>query len=139
METATLQLPKDLIEAAINQHVQVAIAQAMGGRASILEQAVKQVLTAKVDNEGKPSRGYGNDIEFIQWAVRDTLQKAVKETLNAEIANHKEAIRKSIVELLSRKNSPLIKQMAEVMTAGIVSAASSRWNLTVNLFEPNKD
>ena len=33
METATLQLPKGLIEAAINQHVQVAIAQAMGGRA----------------------------------------------------------------------------------------------------------
>jgi len=139
METATLQLPKDLIEAAINQHVQVAIAQAMGGRANILEQAVKQVLTAKVDSEGKPSRGYGNDIEFIQWAVRDTLQKAVKETLNAEIVNHKEAIRKAIVELLSRKNSPLIKQMAEVMTAGMVDIASSQWRLTVNLFEPAKN
>ena len=130
-ENATLQLPRDLIEGAINSHVQAAIAAALGDKAKILETAVAQVLTAKVDSEGKPGRGYGHDFEFIQWAVRDCIHKAVRQCLQAEIAKHQDTIRKNIAEQLAKKNSPLLKQLVETMTTGLVSVASDKWRLSV--------
>lgn len=134
-DNATLQLPRDLIEGAINAHIQTALAAALGDKAKILETAVAQVLTAKVDSEGKPGRGYGHDVEFIQWAVRDCVMKAVREALQQEITKHEAVIKKHIAEQLSRKNSPLLKQLVDTMTTGMVSAASDRWRLTVSYDE----
>lgn len=135
METATLQLPKDLIEAAIKQNVTAALVAALGDKSRILTEAVSQVLTMKVDSEGKPGRGYGHDVEFIQWAVRDTMQAAIRQTLNEEIAKYKDTIRDHIAAQLSRKNSPLLKQLADSMAGAMVNAASDKWRLSVSFDE----
>lgn len=134
METATLQLPKDLIEAAIRQQVQAAMAAAMGDQSRILSMAVHQVLTSKVDpDDGKPGRGYGRDVEFIQWAVQDTMKKAIKDALAEEIAKHKDRIQAQLVAELQKKNSPLMKQLVTGMVEGAIAPLSDKYRFTVNL------
>lgn len=133
MEGATLQLPKDLVEAAINQHVQIAMAQALGGQQRLLTQAVHQVLTSKVDSDGKPGRGYGSDREFITWAVDDALKSAVRRILEEELVKYEEDLRKNIADQLSRKNSPLVKQLAEGIVKGVISAAQNKYSFTVDI------
>ena len=130
METASLQLPKDLIEGAIQREVSLAIAKALGDRVQILDQVVQRVLTQKVDDGGKPT-SYGHSLEFVQWAVNKALQDAVKRAINEEIGKYGEVIRKSIADQLSRKNSPLLKQLVDGMTTGIVTALGDKWRLTV--------
>lgn len=130
METASLQLPKDLIEGAIQREVSLAIAKALGDQANILDKVVQRVLTQKVDSSGKPS-DYSQNAEFIQWVVDQALREAVKKAINEEIGKYGEVIKKSIADQLAKKNSPLLKQLVEGMTTGIVSALGNSWSLNV--------
>ncbi|MGE4243667.1 hypothetical protein [Ramlibacter sp.] len=133
MEGATLQLPKDLVEAAINQHVQIAITQALGGQQKLLAQAVHQVLTQKVDSDGKPGRGYGSDREFITWAVDESLRAAVKRVISEELVKYEDVLRQQISDQLSRKNSPLIKQLAEGVVKGAIDATKNQYSFHVEI------
>lgn len=130
METATLQLPKDLIEAAINQQVQAAMAKALGASNRVLDMAVHQVLTSKVDESGKAC-SYGR-MEFIQWAVQDTMKTAIKEALNAEISKYKDRIHEQLVSELQKKNSPLLKRLVAGMVDGTVAGIADKYRLTIN-------
>lgn len=130
METATLQLPKDLIEAAIQTNVAKAMAEAMGGYNSLMAQAVERVLSQKVGSDGQPS-GYHNSTTFIQWAVNDQLRTAVQRALTEELAKHEAEIRRQIVGQLSKRNSPLIKQLVENMTKGLIEAATNKYRLSI--------
>lgn len=132
METATLQLPKDLIEAAIQQNVAAAMTKAMGGYQSLMSEAVNRVLNQKVDSDGKPS-SYSSNIPFIQWAVGDALRSAVKAALAEEVVKYEAEVRRQIVEQLSKKNSPIVKQLVENMTKGLIEAATSKYQLTVKV------
>lgn len=130
-EQATLQLPKDLIEAAINQNVQAAVCAALADKSQILQMAVGQVLTGKVDSEGKPCT-YSSAQPFIQWAVHASIKKAVQSVLEVELAKHHDAIRAEIARQITAKNSPLLKQLVEAMATGMVKATESKWTFSVN-------
>jgi len=130
METASLQLPRDMIEAAIQREVSISISKALGDSAKILNEVVRQVLTSKVDRDGKPS-SYGG-LEFIKWAMEDSLKKAVKESINEEIGKYKDVIKKNITEQLAKKNSPLVKQLVDGMCTGVTQALENKWQITVS-------
>ena len=132
METASLQLPKDMIEAAIQREISLSIAKSLGDSSRILDEVVKRVLTQKVDSYGKPS-SYSSNPEFISWAVDEALREAVKKSLREEIGKYGEIIKKNIADRLAKKNSPLLKQLVEGMTKGIVSALEDGkgWQLKV--------
>src|SRR5688500_18660560 len=111
----TFQIPRDVIEPIIKAHVATAITNALGGQDRLVAEAIRQVLYTKVDTEGNPGRGYGSEVEFIQWMTRKVVANAVKETLEAEMAKHKDALKRAISDSLTKKNSPFIKQLAEGM------------------------
>ena len=129
-ETAYLQLPKEMIEAAIQREVSLSMCRALGDSSAILDSAVKAVLTQKVDSDGKRS-GYGNGIEYIQWAMEVALKKAISEALTLEIGKYKETIKQNIAEQLKKKNSPLLSRLVDSMSTGIVGALENKWQLTV--------
>lgn len=132
METATLQLPKDLIEAAIQTNVAKAMSEAMGGYPALMSQAVERVLNQKVDSDGKPS-SYSSSITFIQWAVNNSLRKAVQDALAQEVTKYEGEVRRQIADQLARKNSPIVKQLVENMTKGLIEAATNKYRLTVTV------
>jgi hypothetical protein len=132
-ENATLQLPKDLIEAVINQEVQKSIALALSDKRVFVD-AVAKVLTTKVDYQGNPDNGY-RSTPFIEFAVEKAIQSAVKTALNDEITNYKDQIKQMIAADLKKKNSPMLKSLVDVMTKGIIDASSCSYRLTINMAE----
>jgi len=130
--SATLQLPKDLIESAIQQHVAIAMSSILGDGSKVLERAVQQVLNEKVDDSGKRA-SYSREtcLTYIQWVVNVALREAVKKAVNEEVGKYADQIRSAMAKDLASKNSPMLKQLVESMTKGIINAASDRWSLTV--------
>lgn len=136
MEDATLKLPKDLIEAAIEKQVSIAMVEAFDDKGQIINSAVSKVLWAKVDSEGKSSRYHqSSDKPFIQWALTDALRKTVVKTINEEIKRYEQTIKDHIKKELSKKNSPLLKQLVEGMGKGIVNALQSKWSFNLSIRE----
>ena len=134
VETATLQLPKDLIDGAVKHHVALAISEALGTQSHILETAVQQVLNQHVNSDGKiSSYSSENKYSFISVMVNITLRNAVIEALNEEMVKHKAAIKKALASELSKSKSKFTQHLIETMASSVVEAAASKYRLTVSL------
>ena len=134
MENSTLQLPKDLIEGIVKTKISAAVCEALVDKTSLLEAAVNKVLLDPTGADGKHSTySSDRDSHYIHWLMNDMLKKVISETLQEEIIKHKAIIKKNIASQLSRKNSPLLKQLVNAMTGGVVDASQNRYRLTVNI------
>jgi hypothetical protein len=134
-EGASLTLPKDLIEATINQHVQAAVCAALADKTQILQMAVGRVLTEKVDSDLNPCTWQGAK-PFIEMAVQKSIRDSVQAVLNEELAKHHEAIKTELARQLSAKNSPLLKLMVESLATGMVKASQNHWSFKVEYGGP---
>lgn len=136
-ENPTFTIPKDVIDPIIKAHVATAITSALGGRDELITKAISRVLFQKVDHRGEPS-DYSSNPEFIQWACRNAITEAVKSCLTEEIKKHEEKLKALISAALSKKNSPLVKQLAEGLVGAISNPDVLKWRLNVTC-EQNKD
>lgn len=127
----TLSIPRDVIEPIITAHVAAAVTAALSDRTVLIDKLVTEVLNAPTDSEGKPGRGYSYDTTFIVWAMRDCVRKATKAALEEAMAKHGDAIKKTMVDQLSKKNSPLAKELAAGMLTGVFSPENIKWRLSV--------
>jgi peptidyl-tRNA hydrolase len=135
-ESATLNVPNDVIEPIIQQHVAGAVAQALMGRDQLIAQCVTQVLNQKVDAEGKVSNySYHDSRTWLQWMMQQCVRKATKEALEAELAKHADAIKKAIVADLRSTKGKLAKQLAEGMVSALAHPDNLKYRLKVECDE----
>lgn len=128
----TFQIPRDVIEPIIQAHVTTAVTAALGGHQRLVADAIAQVLNAKVDSSGNPSRyNSSSDPTFIQWALQDCVRRATQAAIEAALKDHQEALRKHLVASLQQKNSPLVKQLVEGMMGVLASPDTLRYRLKV--------
>jgi hypothetical protein len=130
MSETTLQVPKDVIEPIIRQHVASAVAQALVGRDELVTSVVHQVLNAKVDREGRQSN-YNSDIPWLQWVMGQCVRDAVKDAIIEELANHKEKLKAQIVKDLRNTKSGTAKALANAMVEAFANPETMKWRLSV--------
>lgn len=130
-EPATLNLPKDLIEPIIQAHIQAALAEALGEKSNLLGKMAWQILNQTVDTSGQPCNptSYNKAGTFIEVTLRQSMQKAFRELLDAELVKHKETLKKHLETELKKSNSPLTKALLEGMCNSAVTGL--RYSLTV--------
>ncbi len=133
VETASLQLPKDMIEACINQQVSIAMANAFADKDRIIRECVVAILNQKVDSSGKPSSGYSGDLPFVQYAVRDCLRKAVLSAITEQMAENSALIKSEIAKQLANSKSPMVKNLAESLVSGMAAAVAGSYRFTLEV------
>lgn len=133
MSAPTFQIPQDVIQPIIQANITAAIAQALGGSANVLEKAISTILSTQVDGEGKPSSySHHSHRSWLDWAVGDAIRKAARAAIEEQIATLQVALKEQMVAQLTKKNSPLIKQIAEGLAAGAFSPEAIKWRLTIS-------
>lgn len=134
MGNPTLEIPKDVIDPIIKAEIARAITAAMGGGNAIVVKAITTILATPVGEDGKAST-YSSDRNrpWIEWAVGDCVKAATKEALQSALVGHKDQIRKSIIAELSRRNSPLIKQLASTMAESICKEETLKYRLSISI------
>jgi hypothetical protein len=133
-ETSTLNIPKDVIEPIIQQHVNDAVLRALGGHEEILRATVARIVTLKVDREGKPTSYNGQS--WIDWAVGKTIRDATKAALESSLQKHQRQIEAVLIDELSKKRSPFVRSLVRSMTTGVVEAVANKWRLSIEIKEP---
>lgn len=132
METASLQLPKDLIEAAIKDNVQKALAESFADNKLFVGQIVSSVINQKVDANLKPS-SYSTSKPMIEQTLSNALTNTVAEILTEEVSAYKAQLKQTLMAELKKKNSPLIKNLVNSMAEGMLNATSTKWRFSVNI------
>jgi len=133
VSTPTFQIPQDVIAPIIQANITAAIAQAMGSSGKVLETAIHTILAMRVDSSGKPS-SYSSDSNrtWLDWAIGDAIRNAARAAIEEQVGTLQAALKQQMVAQLTKKNSPLIKQIAEGLAAGAFSPDSINWRLTIN-------
>ena len=129
--TATMQLPMDLIAPAIQAHVNAAVVEALKGSDSLITQLVTEIMTKKVDSDGKTG-GYRCDTPWITWAVQNIVRDAVKDSIKAHLSTQTERIRKAIDAEMKKSNSKLVQSLITGMAAGMTEKFADSYRCTIN-------
>lgn len=133
-ENPTLQIPRDVIEPIIQAHVSAAITQALGERDLLVKTALDRVIMRPVTENGNaPQYSSDKTKPWLEWAVGALIQKAILSALQEELDKHKDQLRDMVIKELQKKNSPLLKQMAEAMVGGFANQETLKYRLTVNV------
>jgi len=108
--------------------VNSAVMEAMGerGMSVLIERLVSEIMTRKVDSEGKVS-GYSsnNTTPWLSWAVRSTVEGTIKETIVKHIAGHQDAIKAAIEAEMRKSKSQLVQSLVVSMAKGLADTVSS--------------
>jgi NH3-dependent NAD+ synthetase len=133
IENASLQLPRDLIEGAVKSHVSAAVVAALADHKKLLDVIVTKTLSAKVQSDGTPGRGYAGEKEFIEWLMDSLLRNTVTKVMNEEMEKFRPEIQKCLSQHLNKKKSALCKQLADSMVNKLVESSKQGYAFKVEV------
>jgi len=132
MNQPTLSIPKDIIEPIVQANITAAIAGAMGPSGEVMRAAIASILSTKVDSDGKPSSySHSSHKTWIDWAIGNAIKDAARLAIEEQTESLKESIKQYIASELKKKNSPIVKQIADGMLGAVFDPSNLRYRLTV--------
>ena len=131
-DNPSLTIPRDVIEPIIQAHVTTAVMTALGDKEQIISRCVRQIMAQKVDRDGKRSvYDCSSDISWLQWVMQDCVQTAMRAAIVDTLETQKAQIKKQLAEELSRKNSPLVRQLIAGMVGAMTHPDVLRYKISV--------
>jgi hypothetical protein len=131
--SATVNIPKDVIEPIVHKQIQIGIVEALGEPEKLIEEIVSRALNQKVTKEGTVDREhwYNNKFDFIETVSKNAIQKAAREAIEEWVEENKPRITEQVKKALAKKQG----QFARALVDGMVNAIKQTWsfNCAINL------
>lgn len=131
-DTASLQLPKDLVEASIEKALREAIAAQLVDQDRLIQKMAYEILNQKVDDSGKPSR-YSYAKPFLEWVCSETIRESIVEVFQEEIKSRKSILKEALNAELKKKNSPIVRSLMNATADGLIKATESKWKFQLQI------
>ena len=133
----SLHISKDMLSPVIEQQVKLMMVEIMGGKDKIIDSIINQVLTQKVDSDGRPST-YSSAKTFFEYLLFNEITKAVKEAISEEIHSHASEIKSALLK--SIKSNKGSSKIADALTNGLLDTFSSAWrsSVSINITQPSE-
>lgn len=125
-ETASVNIPTDLIKPVIEAEVQAAIIRGLGHSDQLIRNMVTHILERKVDENGKDCH-YSRE-NLLDVLAKKAIKDAVKLMVDEWVKSQMPFIQKQLETELSKKKNGL----AALMTQGLADALKSGWRFQVN-------
>lgn len=132
----TLQIPADVINPIIEAHVRDAVLRAFDGYQPAVQKLISSVLNVRVNASGRPETDrYRMDEAqpWIDWALGEVVRESVLTAIRAKVGEMQAQLEKHIAAELSKKNSPMAKQVAESLLKGFGNIAKCSYALKVEV------
>lgn len=131
-----LKVDENAISEVVKTVVQSSIVEALGAKEQLVEQAVKTMLSTKVDKDGVVS-SYRNENKYtlIQYHVHQSVFELCKELMAEILEENRDALRKELKKQLSSNRS--VEAFTKSMIDGTIENLDNRWrpSMTINFSE----
>lgn len=132
-DTATVNIPKDVLEPVVRAQVAAGITEALGNPAVLIEKVVQHALGQKVDSRGNISKSnYDNRFDLVELMATKGIHDVVRQTLESWVDEQRPIIEDKVRKALSRKESTFAKALVD----GLVKATKSTWAFKCNITMP---
>jgi len=125
-ETVSLTISKEIVNPIVDAKIKDAIIAAMGGQSQLIEKVVTQVLSTKVDSEGKVnSYSSENKHSWLDVVVTKQIKAAVEEQLKSVVADCSTQIREELIKQLQSKKGA--SKIAEALVTCLAGSFANNW------------
>ncbi|USE79025.1 hypothetical protein NDR89_20525 [Cupriavidus gilardii] len=129
-ENMQFPIPNSILEPYIKAAVATAITASLGDGTALVEKAVHQALTAKVNASGFTSNSsYENTHLLAEVVSRNAIQKIARETI-AEMA---EQMRPKIREQIEKQLKNQHGKLAQALVDGLIGSLRSSWSVQIHI------
>lgn len=134
-----IDIDKELIEKNVTAMVAHAIADALGDKETLVNNAVAKILQSYVRKDGTPCASSDwNKIPYIQYLANQCVEDTIREELRKAVEENKDAFRKVISKELSKPKTQ--NQMGAAFIDALLSNATKAWKTPITIsFEPPED
>ena len=133
-EQASVNIPKDILEPIIRQHIAAGVIAAIGDPAELIRSVVDRAIKTKVDRAGKVSdNNYNNNNDLIETVSRNVVIEATRKAIERYVAEQQPAIEAAVEKELKRHTG----QFAKALVTGLVQSTKQIWKVECN-FVPVK-
>lgn len=102
----SIKVGEDLIKPVIQKQIEAAIIAQLGNGTLLITEAIRYVLTRKVDTSGNYSdSSYGGAKPYIEWLCQETLKGAVKTAVTKWVESHAPDIEAAISKEMKTHSS----------------------------------
>lgn len=132
MSDVQLTISKEIVAPIVEAKIKEAILAALGGKESIIENVVNQIITKKVDSSGKVS-SYSSDNKFtwIDIVLTKTIQEQAELAIKEHLVNCSKQIKEALVkQLQSKKGSELA---AQALLDSLNGTFKSNWQSSIKI------
>ena len=126
-----MHVDKDYLEEAVRQTVVAGISEALNGKNEIMSQLVHDVLTQKVNSDGKvPARYEKTTMTLLEWYTRRALTDETKNLLAEEVEKARPRIRKQIRAELQKQST--INALVDGFLTVVTNSLHSYYRCKIN-------
>lgn len=100
-----LKVDQEYIGKCIEQIIKSSMIEALDMKNQFVEECVKNILTQKVDGNGKPSNSSWDKDTLLEYHLRKVVEEATREEMVSIIEEKKEQIRELIKKELNKKST----------------------------------
>ena len=134
-EQASVNIPKDLLEPIIREHIHAGIVAALGDPAALISQVVEQTLSRKVNHAGDVSQySHDNKYSLIEAVARNAIHAACKRAVESFIEERRPDIEKAVKAAISKRTGAFSKALVD----GLVEASRQSWSFQCNITMPHE-
>ena len=131
--TATVNIPKDVLEPIIRQRVSADIVATLGDPGELIAKIVRLALAQKVDENGvQHKESYYNNHDLIETVAANAIRDVAREVLASWVAEQRPIIEEQIRKGLRRKESAF----AKAIVTGLSDAMKADWSFNCNITMP---
>src|SRR5690625_18034 len=134
-----LKVDENAIGQVVKTVIESSIVEALGAKDQLVEQAVKTMLSTKVDEKGQKPR-YSSDEKYnlIEYYVQKSTQDLLKQLVGEILEENREAFKLEVKKQLSSERS--ISAFTKSMIDGTIEGLDNYWTPTMSIsFSKNED
>jgi len=130
MSDLTMNLPTEIVERAVRDKINAAIAEQLGDPEEMIKKLVGAALSQKVSSNGAVGRSdYDNKFEFLDLLAGNFMRDAAKEALTEFFEENRKAIKDAVKKEVARSPS----KMAKIFMDGITKSMTSVYTPKVDI------
>ena len=130
MSDLTMNLPTEIVERAVRDKINAAIASQLGDPQVLIEKLVGNALSEKVNARGKvSSSSYENKYEFLETVAGDFVREAAQEALREYFEDNKHLIKEAVKKEVAKSPS----KMAKVFMDGVLGSMKASYCSKINI------
>jgi len=131
MSDLTMKLPTELVERAVRDKINAAIASQLGDPEVLIGKLVANALSMKVNQSGVVGRSsYENTEDYLELISGQFIREAAKEALREFFDENKSKIKECVKKEVAKSPSKMAKVFMDGITAGMTATYGSTIEIT---------